>query len=174
MLPKLVPIVAALFVTTASAQNGAAYAEIGGVYARYSEPAAWFTSGVANLKLGYNINENFAIEGMVGRSLVDTNFYAGSTRVSARIDNMISGYVKVKAPLSQNAEIFGRFGFTNGSISANTRFGSGWVSGSSASYGGGVQFNTSTNTYFTLDYMSYYNGNGVSVTGAGANIGFKF
>jgi hypothetical protein len=174
MSKKLIPIFAAFFVTAASAQSGSSYAEIGGIYARYDEPGAWFTSAVGNVKLGYNINENLAVEAMVGRSLADTNFYVGSTLISARIDSMVSGFLKVKAPLSSSTEVFGRFGFTNGKISANSRFGSGWASGTSASYGGGIQFNTTPTSYFNIDYMSYYSGSGVTVNGMGANVGFKF
>jgi hypothetical protein len=174
MSKKLIPIFAAFFVTAASAQSGSSYAEIGGIYARYDEPGAWFTSAVGNVKLGYNINENLAVEALVGRSLADTNFYVGSTLISARIDSMVSGFLKVKAPLSSSTEVFGRFGFTNGKISANSRFGSGWASGTSASYGGGIQFNTTPTSYWNIDYMSYYSGSGITVNGMGANVGFKF
>jgi hypothetical protein len=174
MFLKLIPIAAALVVTAASAQSGNTYAEIGGVYARYEEPGAWFTSGVVNVKLGVNLNESVAIEAMVGKSLSDTNFYAGNTRVSARIDSMVSGFVKLKAPLSRDVDIFGRLGYTQGKISANSRFGSGWSSGSSVSYGGGLQFNTSATSYVNLDYMSYFSGSGVTVNGIGANVGMKF
>ena len=174
MLKKLIPLAAVFAVTAASAQAGSTYAEIGGIYARYEDSGVWFTSGVGNVKLGVNLSEHVAVEGMVGKSLADTTFYYGGTRVTARIDSMLSGFVKVKSQLSQDVDLFARLGFTQGRISANTRFGSGWMSGSSVSYGAGLQFNTSSTSYLNVDYMSYYSGSGITVNGLGVNLGVKF
>jgi hypothetical protein len=174
MFKKLVPLATALVATVAGAQTSSSYVEVGGVYARYDEPGAWFTSGVGNVKLGVSLSESLAIEAMAGKSLGDTNFYYGRTPISARIDSMVSGFVKFKAPASHDVDVFARLGFTRGQVSANTPFGSGWASGTSFSYGAGLQFNTSSTSYMNLDYMSYFSGSGVTVNGMGLNFGVKF
>jgi outer membrane immunogenic protein len=165
-----------LVISGASAQiqktNG--YIEIGGIYTRYQETSGWFTSAVGNAKLGVNITDNLSLETIVGTSVYDTSFYAGRTLVSARIDSLFGGYLKGKVPISPNADIFARVGFAQGQVSASTSYGSALGSGTGLSYGGGLQFKLDNASYLAVDYMSYYNRYGTSVTGLGLNYGFNF
>ncbi len=150
------------------------YIEFGGLYARYEEQFGWFTSGVAMARLGTNINESIAIEGMVGTSLADTNFNVGATSVSARFDRVAAVHGKISAPLNATTSIFGRMGVAGGRVSANTAYGSAWASGVDLSYGGGVQIDLNSNQYFLVDYMSFYSKNGITSTGFGATFGLRF
>jgi hypothetical protein len=150
------------------------YIEFGGIYARYQEPSGWFTSGVAMARLGVNINEWIAIEGMAGTSLTDTNFYVGSTLVSARFDRVAAVHGKFSAPLSTSTSVFGRMGVASGQVSASTTYGSSWASGVDLSYGGGVQVDLNSTQYILIDYMSYYGKNGVTSNGLGATFGMRF
>jgi hypothetical protein len=150
------------------------YVEFGGVYARYQEPSGWFTSGLAMARLGVNVNEWIAVEGMAGRSLTDTNFYAGSTLVSARFDRVAAIHGKFSAPLNSTTTVFGRVGFANGQVSASTAYGSAWASGVDLSYGVGAQVDLNSTQYILVDYMSYYGKSGVTSTGLGAALGIRF
>lgn len=150
------------------------YIEFGGIYARYQEPSGWFSSGIAMARIGVNINEWIAIEGMAGTSLTDTNFYVGSTLVSARFDRVAAVHGKFSAPLNTSTSVFGRMGIASGQVSANTAYGSAWASGVDLSYGGGVQVDLNSTQYILVDYMSYYRKNGVTSNGLGATFGMRF
>ena len=150
------------------------YVEFGGIYARYQEPSGWFTSGVAMARLGVNINEWIAVEGLAGASLVDTNFYVGSTPVNARFDRVAAVHGKFSAPLNTSTSVFGRIGIASGQVSASTAYGSAWASGVDLSYGVGAQVDLNSTQYILVDYMSYYGKNGVTSTGVGATFGMRF
>lgn len=150
------------------------YIEFGGIYARYQEPSGWFTSGVAMARLGVNINQWIAVEGMAGTSLTDTNFYAGSTLVSARFNRVAAIHGKFSAPLNSSTSVFGRMGIANGQVSASTAYGSAWASGVDLSYGVGAQVDLNSTQYILVDYMSYYGKGGVTSTGLGATFGIRF
>lgn len=150
------------------------YIEFGGIYARYQESSGWFTSGVAMARLGVNINDWIAVEGMAGTSLADTNFYVGSTLVSARFDRVAAIHGKFSAPLNSSTSVFGRMGIASGQVSANTAYGSAWASGVDLSYGVGAQVDLNPTQYLLVDYMSYYGKNGVTSTGVGATFGMRF
>jgi hypothetical protein len=65
-------------------------------------------------------------------------------------------------------------GATNASITASTRYGRYFTSGSSLSYGAGAQFNFTKAIYGQVDYMSYYNRNDISITAPSVSVGYKF
>jgi hypothetical protein len=156
------------------AEDNKTYIELSGVYGKYQETNGWFTTGMGALKLGVNLTDNFSIEGLVATSLADTNFYVGTTLVSARIDNIYGGYLKVKAPASSSVDFFGRIGVAGGQVSASTTYGSSWLSDTGLSYGGGVDIKLEEKSYVSIDYTSYYNKSGISVRGFGIGYGFRF
>ena len=157
-----------------SSDDGKVYVEGGLIYGRYSQPSGWFTSAIGNIKLGYQLNDNLAVEGMLANSISDTTFYVGSTQVNARVSNAYGIYVKPSIPLQSNFNIFARIGFTHATISANTYWGSGWASGTGLSYGAGAKYYPTDQAYIQLDYMSYYDKDGIQLTGPGMSLGINF
>ncbi|NDE11543.1 MAG: hypothetical protein EBZ95_13440, partial [Chitinophagia bacterium] len=83
-----------------------------------------------------------------------------------------------KIDLNDIFAIYAKAGATNGTVSASASFGgnfaSAFASGTSPSFGAGVQANISKETYASLEYMSYYNRNSVTIAGPSINVGYKF
>lgn len=150
------------------------YAEVGYGAIKYSEPGAWATPGVATFKVGMNINPNLAIEGMYGTTANNATFNVGSTVVTFKYDNIYGAYLKGKAEVAPNLEVFGKVGITGASISASIPGYAISDSGSDFSYGAGLQYSFSKTVYVQADYMSYYNKNSISVKGPSVSVGFKF
>ena len=150
------------------------YVEAGLMQAYYSEPLLSFNHTMGVLKGGYNFNKNFALEGMVGANLNSANGYVGSTNVTAQVQNAYGIYGKGSIDVSNIVSLYAKIGGTNGTVSASTAYGSGWSSGTSISYGVGVTTKINPDVYLSLDYMSYYSRNGVSIVGPSLNAGYKF
>ena len=154
------------------------YAELGFAQAYYTEPAANFNNAMGVLKGGYNINKYIAAEVMVAGNLNDAVFYSGSTRFGASVTSAYGAYGKFSLPVNEDFSLFARVGVTNARIDVSatngTRSASAWASGSDLSYGGGAQFNFTKNIYGQVDYMSYYDKSGVTVSAPSISIGYKF
>lgn len=166
-------------ISTAIAQSSAnkdtgVYAELGLIQATYNEPAANFNNGMASLKAGYNFNKNFALEGMIAGNINNASFYYGSTNITAYVQNAYGVYGKGTVDISEAISLYAKLGATNGTVSASSAYGSAYQSGTSPSYGAGIQAKINPEMYVSLDYMSYYNRNGVSITGPSLNFGYKF
>jgi outer membrane immunogenic protein len=151
------------------------YAELGLAQAYYTEPSVNFNHSMGVGKVGYNLNKNTAFEIMAAGNLNSVNFYYGSTFIAnVKIDSAYGAYGKFSLPVNDDVSLFVRVGATNASISASTRYGRYFTSGSSLSYGAGAQFNFTKAIYGQVDYMSYYNRNDISVTAPSISVGYKF
>lgn len=169
-----IAIVIAASALSANAQDKKSYFEIGVANAKYKETDIQFTSPVAFFKWGVDINDTWATELQIGKSIQDTNFTAYNVPFTARIDSMIGGYVVGTAPMDDKVSFIGRLGFTKGEISASTAFGGGNASDTGLSFGGGVRFNFDQSIFMTIDFTSFYNSSGTSVTGTSLSFGSKF
>jgi attachment invasion locus protein len=150
------------------------YAELGVMQANYKESGVKFNNSMGALKAGYNFNKAFAVEGMIAGNIGSANFYIGSTYITAQVQNAYGLYGKGSIDVSEGVSLYGKIGLTNGEVTASSRYASSFTSGTSASYGVGIQANINKEVYATLDYLSYYNKNGISVTGPSINLGYKF
>jgi hypothetical protein len=154
------------------------YVEAGLIQAYYKEPSLNFNNAMGSLKGGYNIDKNFAIEGMYAGNLNSSSGYVGAVYVTAQVQNAYGIYGKAKIDLNDIFAIYAKAGATNGTVSASASFGgnfaSAFASGTSPSFGAGVQANISKETYASLEYMSYYNRNSVTIAGPSINVGYKF
>ena len=158
-----------------------AYAEAGKMYlepfimlAYYNEPLLSFNHGMAGLKVGYNIDKNTAIEAMGATNISSASGYVGSTYITAQVSGAQGVYLKLKSDNPNGVNVYGKFGTTSGTVTASSAYGSVWTSGYSTSYGAGLQFDDKDNTYYTIEYMSYYSNAGVTVGGPSVSIGLKF
>lgn len=128
--------------------------------------------------LGYELNPNLAVEGMVAFGMSDATVKVNgvsATGVKLEIDNAFGLYLKPKAKLNDQVEIFGRVGFARvkGTISA-AGFGSESDSDSSFSYGAGLSYAINPTTSLNADYMQYRSKDGFKVNGFTFGVGFKF
>jgi hypothetical protein len=178
MFKKKVAIAAVFALAGIAAQAQSTYAEVGVGTAKYSEPALSMTPTIARGIFGMNLNDNFAVEAMGATGLSDgTTTYSG-VGINLRVDNAFGAYITPKVKLGDSAELFVRAGYThvNGTATATGNRGSLTLamSGSSPSFGAGVKFNLSNNSYVVADYMSYYSKDGISVNGYTVGMGFGF
>lgn len=168
-----------LMAVAASAQT---YAEIGYTSVEYEENVFGVTveSKPAALRgiIGYEINPNLAVEGLVGFGLSDDEISARGLGTAAgsklEIDNVVGIYVKPKVKFGPNLEGFVRAGFAHAKASASIAGASASASESSFSYGLGLSYSFSPNASLNLDYMSYLDKNATTVTGITVGVGFKF
>lgn len=170
LIAVLASLVALCSVTpVASAQNKNNYTEIGYGWAAYEEAGWRFVPKLLKLSLGTKVHDNVAIEGMGAFGISDSS--VGGLTLKA--DNAFGAYVKPFFNLGDNAELFGKFGFTrfSGTFSG---LASGAGSDSGFSYGGGAAYKFDSSMGVFFDYMVYYNNDGVQIHGAtsGLRIGF--
>ena len=126
--------------------------------------------------LGYELNPNLAVEGMVAFGMSDATVKVNgvsATGVKLGIDNAVGLYLKPKTKLNDQVELFGRVGFVKGKISV-AGFSSETDSESSFSYGAGFSYAINPTTSLNADYMQYLSKNGFKVNGFTFGVGFKF
>ena len=166
-------IVGLLALNTAQAVDEKIYVETGYISATYREPLLWFTHGMAALRIGYQFNNYFSVEGQFATALTNAAGYVGSTYVTAKIDNSYGLNLKLQTEPSNGMSVYGKLGMNSGTVSAATSYGSVWAGGTSPTYGLGAKYEADR-IYYSFEYMSFYAQNGVTITGPSLNLGYKF
>jgi outer membrane autotransporter protein len=163
---------------SASAQM---YGEVGVTSVKYEESfqGAKLKSSPVAIRgvFGYEINPNFAVEGLVAFGMSDDDIKLnGNTiaRSNFKVDNVIGIYAKPKVKLTPELEGFVRAGFaqSNGTASLNGQSSS--ASESGFSYGLGMSYALNKTTSINVDYMSYLDKNVSTATGFTFGVGYKF
>jgi hypothetical protein len=158
--------------------NNNNYMEAVVLRAYYKEPSVNFYHGMLGIRYGRYITDNFSVEGLAATNITTPHAYFGSVYVTAKVSSAYGLYLKGQAKVSDNAFIYGKIGYTNGTVSAsayvNGYSASAWSSGTSPSFGGGMQFDIAKNQYLGIDYMSYYDKKGITISGPAVNYGVKF
>ena len=181
MKKLLVATSMAILSATAMAQNGNnLYAEIGYGFTdlEITEGTTYeSTPGLGMLKLGYNINRNFAVEVMAGTSFSDDAFDNGAD-ATGKIDSAYGIYVKGQFEAAKNLELFARLGYTNVDIKLDNGSAEKYDDGD-FSYGVGMQYHFNKTVYGQIDYMVYYDDNGfegadTKIDGFSLSIGMNF
>ncbi len=146
--------------------------DMGGGYMAESSPTA------LRAILGYEINKNLALEGMLGFGLGDDSITVsgyGSTSAKMKVDTVYGFYVKPKIELAPRFELFGRFGFADVSVKTSlSGYGSETGSDSGVSYGVGATYHFDKKLSLSADYMNYLDKDGVTATGFTIGLGMKF
>ena len=154
----------------AYAEDKKNYAEIGYGWAAY-EQAGWrLVPRIVNFTLGTKVHENIAIEGMGAFGVSDSSIGG----VTLKVNSAFGAYVKPFVNLGENAELFGKLGFTRVSGTASTSFASASSSDSGLSYGGGAAYKFDSTTALVVSYMVYYDKDGVRIYGASTGLRFGF
>ena len=116
--------------------------------------------------LGKDINQNLAVEGMYMTTM------SKDSRVG--FEGTTSNYgiaLKPKMALTENTDLFARVGWSHANITASA---AGAHTGTDFTYGLGVQTNITKSVYGQLDYMSYFDKDGISAKGYSLSIGTRF
>jgi hypothetical protein len=150
------------------------YAELGILQAYYKDSVANVNNTMGSATLGYSINQYASFEILGAGALNEASFYYGTTKINAKTSSAYGGYAKGTLPIDDKFGVFVKIGATNGTVTASSAYGSGWSSGTSFSYGGGIQINFNKNVYGIAQYMSYYGKNSVTIVAPSIGIGYKF
>lgn len=173
---------AALLVASMGAQaqtkapSGGLYGDVGYTLVKISADGYSVTPKVLRGVVGYEVNPNLAIEGMVGLGVGDDSTTLAGVKLVGEVDHMIGLYLKPKMAVSPDLELFARAGFVRSKVTASApAYGvSASESQSDLSYGVGMSYSINKTTALNVDYMSYYNKDGVKANGFTVGVGFKF
>jgi outer membrane autotransporter protein len=131
--------------------------------------------------LGYEINSNLAIEGMLASGLSGSSVKVNGQTVAGekmKIGNSIGLYVKPKIKLTDQVEVFARAGVVKTRIAASFVDNDVRVketsSDSGASFGAGISYSINPKASLNADYMQYYSKEGVKIRGLTLGVGLKF
>lgn len=126
--------------------------------------------------VGHEFTPNFSLEGMLGLGLSSSNLSVSgiSTPVDLKIDSIYGVYVKPKAQVSPDLEVFARVGYAHVRGTSSYQNTSSSSSGNSFSYGLGMSYAINKQMSVNFDAMSYYDKNSASATGTTIGIGYKF
>lgn len=128
--------------------------------------------------IGYELNENFAAEGLIGTGLggtdVKVNGASQSNPVTSKTDYLYGAFLKPRAKLNDEFEVFGRLGYIKGKVtSSNSSASSSDVKGDWA-YGVGANYYFNKTTYISASWMNLYRKDGVKSDGWTVGLGIKF
>jgi opacity protein-like surface antigen len=143
----------------------------------YSEPGFDASPKAVRLVVGKNLNDQFAIEGLVAANAGSSPLGASGLDVS--VPTMFGVYAKAFTKLNDQVELFGRLGWASvnrkASVSSGTLSVSLEETGNGISYGAGIKYTLSKDISIFADYMSYYpEKNGISINGFTLGAGFSF
>lgn len=158
-----------LITSSAIAEDKKNYGEIGYGWAAY-EVAGWrFVPKILKFNLGTKVLDNVAIEGMGAFGVSDSS----TGGLTLKADNAFGAYVKPFVNLGENAELFGKVGYTrfSGTLSG---LASGAGSDSGISYGGGAAYKFDDSMALVVDYMIYYDKDGTKIYGFTTGLRFGF
>jgi attachment invasion locus protein len=160
------------------AQAQGMYGELGYSHLKFEESGTAFSGKVnptmARGIIGYELNPNLAVEGMVGLGMSSDDIRVGSATLKGKVDNMVGAFVKPKVKLGETVELFGRAGVVSTKVSAEAGRVSVSDRGTSFAYGGGASFALTPTLSLNADYMRYYDRKGIEVDGVTVGVGFKF
>ncbi len=178
MKAKYIALVIAAISFSAAAQEQTNYVQIGAIHINYIDPLVTFDNGMLALTAGHKFDPHFSIEAMAAADRTSATETWGSANVTAKVSNSYGVYVKAQSAPSHGFSIYGKAGLTRETVTSSAFVpgfqSSAWSPTTAAAYGAGVQFDTSPNTFVSLDYMSYYKKNSVKFEGPSMNFGIKF
>lgn len=129
---------------------------------------------IARAVVAYDVNDNLAIEGMAGMNASSSDVQVGALTINAQVDSVYGVFVKPKAKLTQDLEVYGRLGYTNTTLKASAAGVSASSTKDSGAYGVGLSYHITPAVYLSTDYTSYYEQSGDSVQGWTVGVGYKF
>ena len=165
-------ILASLLLSMISTVNAEekSYAEIGfGSLA--VEDSGWrFVPKIGRLIVGTKVMDGLAIEGMAAVGFVDSSVGG----ITLKVNNAVGLYARPFVNVGDSVELYARLGYFKGSMTISGAGGSISDSGSGVSYGGGIAFKITPTTAATIDYMSYYDKDGMQIYGATVGARYAF
>lgn len=177
-MKRLIVAAASLFAACAvNAQEAPKiYGEIG--YTAFKIKVDGFSGsikpGVLRGILGADFHPNLAAEAMLGVGVKDDTINIAGVSVKAEVQRTFGFYIKPKFNVTNELELFARLGYANSKIKVSALGVSDSDSEGDVSYGAGLSYSFTPTAYGMVDYMSYYDKDGVKANGFTLGVGFKF
>jgi opacity protein-like surface antigen len=150
------------------------YGELGWASITYKESGYKLQPGMVRAIVGTEVNPNLNVEGMLGFGISDDTVSIQNVRVTGEISNAWGIFLKPKATIAPNLELFGRVGYVKTKVTASVPGYAVSDTGGDLAYGAGLSYKISDTTSLNADYMSYYNKDGVKGTGFTIGLGLRF
>ena len=177
-MKRLIPLlaVATLAAATTSVQAQGLYGEVGYTPLKLESSVGGldFSSKPSNVRgiIGYELNSNLAVEGMLGLSAQDSSVKVNgiNSGVKAEVDNMVGVFVKPKIEVVEGLELFGRLGAARTKLSVGNET----DSATSVAYGLGASYKLNSALSLNADYMTYHDKDDTTLKGVTVGVGYKF
>jgi opacity protein-like surface antigen len=150
------------------------YGELGYTWAKVTGGGASVKPGVLRGIIGYNVHPNLAVEGMLGLGITDDGQNIAGTNVDGKVEHSLGVYLKPKMNVTPALEVFARAGYASTRVKLESQSGSASTTKGDWSYGAGLTYSLGRATYAGLDYMRYYNKDGVKADGVTLSVGYRF
>lgn len=150
------------------------YGELGYTWAKVQGGGASVKPGMLRGIIGYDFHPNLAVEGMIGVGVKDDSTNVAGTPVDGKLEHTYGVYLKPKIDITPAFQLFGRVGYASTRVKLDSPVASMSSTKGDWSYGAGVQYAFGRATYAGLDYMRYYNKDGVKVDGVTLSVGYHF
>jgi opacity protein-like surface antigen len=124
--------------------------------------------------IGYELRPNVALEGLLSLGVADGSVTVGGLRIDTSVDRVVGLYVKPKFSVSQDIEVFARLGYARIKLTDSVMGVSFTESASDASYGLGAAYRINDKWSAVVDYMRYYDKDGVRLQGLSAGLRLRF
>lgn len=167
----LVALVAACACGAASAQQAGFYG--GATLSRLDvkpDGQSTYTPSSLNLVLGNQIDRIFAAEARLGFGLSGDS-YAGT---NVKVKDYVGGYLKLFAPLSYNASLYGMLGYTSGRVETTTGGVTTRQNDNDVSFGVGGSFQINRLSFVTIELARLFSGDNYKVNALSGGIYMRF
>ena len=126
-------------------------------------------------RLGTTFNKNFSGELRLGLGIADDSVGVFGYDVDVELDNMFGAYVRGGVPVTDTFFPYAIVGYTRGELTASIPgFGSESDAEADLSFGFGADVNISKTIILNVEYMNYFDKDGVDVAGLSVGIASKF
>jgi outer membrane protein W len=170
----------AAIAVSATAAQAQLYGEIGYSALKISGPAPIgkieASPKMLGLTVGYGVLNNVAVEAMLGLNAGDDAAKADgeATNGKMKIERAFGLFVKPRAMLGANVEVFGRFGYARTTANTTTPDASNSADSNGFAYGLGANYYFNAKTYLSVNYMKLSNKDEGKIDGFTFGLGMKF
>lgn len=179
-MKKLLPLLAAsalLAFGPAHAQQmrmGSAYGELG--ISQFDVSGNGFSAEPTVLRgiVGAELHPNVAVEGMLGFGVKDDSASVLGLPIDVEVKHTWGLFAKPKVMLADRVELYGRLGYARTKVEASGLGLNRTDTEGDFAYGLGANINITPRAYAGLDWMQYYDKDGVKADGLTLSVGMRF
>lgn len=126
------------------------------------------------VRLGANLSPNVGLELRVGTGLSDDSITVGGIKATLDIDNYISAYGRLMAPLGERFNAYAMAGLTRSKLTLEALGYKVSDSETGFSYGVGGELLLNVNTFVSVEYARLLNGDDYDLDALSIGLGFRF